>query len=84
MTNALRKAPQHTAVGFKQTVSGNSRPSAVCSSARILVPFPCVGGQGGLPESSSCKELRHTSLRDVVQSTGSRRHLQLWKLGFRP
>lgn len=22
MTNALRKAPQHTAVGFKQTVSG--------------------------------------------------------------
>lgn len=25
MTNALRKAPQHTAVGFKQTVSGDGK-----------------------------------------------------------
>lgn len=29
MTNALRKAPQHTAVGFKQTVSGSSHPHTV-------------------------------------------------------
>lgn len=26
MTNALRKAPQHTAVGFKQTVSSSPLP----------------------------------------------------------
>lgn len=36
MTNALRKAPQHTAVGFKQTVSGcvilQGMPLGVCMS----------------------------------------------------
>lgn len=31
MTNALRKAPQHTAVGFKQTVSGHGERSE-CSA----------------------------------------------------
>lgn len=37
MTNALRKAPQHTAVGFKQTVSSSPHPHAASP------PFPAQG-----------------------------------------
>lgn len=49
MTNALRKAPQHTAVGFKQTVSSNSHPFATCSSDNTLVLCPYMRGQGRFP-----------------------------------
>lgn len=46
MTNALRKAPQHTAVGFKQTVSNNSHPFATCSSDNLVL-LPYVGAKEG-------------------------------------
>lgn len=53
MTNALRKAPQHTAVGFKQTVSGHgerSECSAPPQARGLCSPGACAGplGDSGL------------------------------------
>lgn len=43
MTNALRKAPQHTAVGFKQTVSGDGKLLGFSTS---WVPGEAASGLG--------------------------------------
>lgn len=48
MTNALRKAPQHTAVGFKQTVSSASHARAAPSSDNAFALLPCAGAREGL------------------------------------
>lgn len=42
LTNALRKAPQHTAVGFKQTVSVHLCLRSLLPSAVAVVNHDCV------------------------------------------